>query len=56
MNIDWKNNKNLTMLTDYYEMTMSNGYFAHGLKDKIVVFDMFFRKVPDQGGFAIFAG
>ncbi|MDO4459892.1 MAG: nicotinate phosphoribosyltransferase [Clostridia bacterium] len=47
---------NLTMLTDFYEITMANGYFAKGFKDKIVYFDMFFRKVPDGGGFAIMAG
>lgn len=48
--------RNLTMLVDFYEITMSNGYFENGLKDKIVYFDMFFRKVPDGGGFAIAAG
>ncbi len=48
--------KNLTMLTDFYEITMANGYFANGYQDTIVYFDMFFRKVPDQGGFAIMAG
>lgn len=47
---------NLTMLTDFYEITMANGYFQNGLKDKIAYFDMFFRKVPDGGGFAIMAG
>lgn len=47
---------NLTMLTDFYEVTMGNGYFQNGLKDKIAYFDMFFRKVPDGGGFAIMAG
>lgn len=47
---------NLTMLTDFYELTMANGYFAKGFKDKICYFDMFFRKVPDGGGFAIMAG
>lgn len=47
---------NLTMLTDFYEITMANGYFQNGLKDKIAYFDMFFRKVPDNGGFAIMAG
>ncbi len=47
---------NLTMLTDFYELTMSNGYFENGLKDKIAYFDMFFRKVPDNGGVAIMAG
>lgn len=49
-------NDNLTMLTDFYEITMANGYFKHGLKDKTVCFDMFFRKIPDGGGFAIMAG
>ena len=44
------------MLMDFYELTMSNGYFEHNLKDKIVCFDMFFRKIPDGGGFAIMAG
>ena len=48
--------KNLTMLTDFYEITMANGYFANGFQDTIVYFDMFFRKVPDHGGFAIMAG
>ncbi len=48
--------ENMTMLMDFYELTMSNGYFEHGLKDKIVCFDMFFRKIPDNGGFAIMAG
>lgn len=47
---------NLTMLTDFYEITMANGYFQNGLKDKIAYFDVFFRKVPDNGGFAIMAG
>lgn len=44
------------MLTDFYEITMANGYLYNGLKDKIAYFDMFFRKVPDDGGFAIMAG
>ena len=48
--------ENLTMLTDFYEITMANGYFEHGLKDEIAYFDMFFRRVPDNGGFAIMAG
>ena len=47
---------NLTMLMDFYEITMANGYFVHGYKDQIVCFDMFFRKVPDDGGFAIMVG
>ena len=51
-----KNKRNLTMLMDFYELTMSNGYFVKGLKDKRVVFDMFYRRNPDDGGFVIFAG
>jgi nicotinic acid phosphoribosyltransferase len=47
---------NLTMLTDFYEITMANGYLRDGLQDRIAYFDMFFRKVPDNGGFAIMAG
>ena len=50
------NERNLTMLTDFYELTMANGYFQNGLEDAICYFDMFFRKVPDNGGFAIMAG
>jgi nicotinate phosphoribosyltransferase len=49
-------NGNLTMLTDFYELTMANGYLESGMKEKIAYFDMFFRKVPDDGGFAIMAG
>ena len=48
--------KNLTMLTDFYQLTMANGYFSNGMKDTIAYFDMFFRKVPDDGGYAIMAG
>lgn len=48
--------RNLTMLCDYYELTMSNGYFVNGMKDTIVYFDVFFRENPDKGGYAIFAG
>ncbi len=47
---------NLTMLCDFYELTMGNGYFEKGYKDKIVYFDLFFRRCPDGGGFAIAAG
>ena len=47
---------NLTMLTDYYEITMANGYFQSDLKDDTAVFDLFFRRVPDGGGYAIMAG
>ncbi|MBQ8550497.1 MAG: nicotinate phosphoribosyltransferase [Clostridia bacterium] len=48
--------KDLTMLLDLYEMTMSNGFFESEYRDKTVYFDMFFRRVPDNGGFAIMAG
>lgn len=48
--------RNLTMVMDFYEMTMSNGYFKDEVKDTQVVFDVFYRKNPDNGGFAIFAG
>ncbi|HEY8349852.1 MAG TPA: nicotinate phosphoribosyltransferase, partial [Clostridia bacterium] len=44
------------MLTDFYELTMANGYLQSGMKDRIAYFDMFFRRVPDDGGFAIMAG
>lgn len=47
---------NLTMLVDFYEFTMANGYFEKGFRDKIAYFDMFFRKIPDDGGFAIIMG
>ena len=51
-----KDNLNLTMLTDFYEITMANGYFCSDMKDDIAYFDMFFRRVPDEGGYAIMAG
>lgn len=51
-----KNKMNLTMLTDFYELTMANGYFETGMADDIAYFDMFFRRVPDGGGYAIMAG
>ncbi|NLJ83498.1 MAG: nicotinate phosphoribosyltransferase, partial [Halanaerobiaceae bacterium] len=47
---------NLTMLTDFYELTMANGYLENGIGDKIAYFDMYFRNVPDGGAFAIMAG
>ena len=47
---------NLTMLCDFYELTMANGYFQTGLQDRICYFDVFYRSVPDKGGFAIAAG
>ena len=47
---------NMTMLCDFYELTMGNGYFEKGFKDRITYFDVFFRRCPDGGGFAIAAG
>ena len=47
---------NLTMLTDFYEITMANGFFCTGNGERIVYFDMFFRTIPDGGGLAIMAG
>ncbi len=51
-----KHDVNYTMLFDFYELTMGNCYFQTGMKDRICYFDVFFRKVPDGGGFAIAAG
>ena len=48
--------ENLTMLTDFYEITMANGFFENGRGEQTVYFDMFFRTVPDGGGVAIMAG
>lgn len=50
------NDRNLSMLVDFYELTMCNGYLAKGQAQKTVYFDMFFRRVPDGGGYAVFAG
>ncbi len=47
---------NMTMLCDFYELTMGNGYFQAGYQDRITYFDVFFRDVPDKGGFAVCAG
>ena len=54
--MDIRAKMNMTMLCDFYELTMGNGYFDHGLKDRITYFDVFFRSVPDGGGMAIAAG
>lgn len=51
-----KDKRNLSMLVDYYELTMANGYLASNVNDKIAYFDMFFRKIPDNGGYCIMAG
>ena len=48
--------RHLTLLCDFYQLTMANGYLHSGVKDQIAYFDVFFRKVPDGGGYAIAAG
>ena len=48
--------RNLTMLTDFYELTMANGFFENGKGSQIAYFDMFFRKIPDDAGYAVMAG
>jgi len=50
------NPRNIPLLCDYYEYTMSNGYVENGLADRMVYFDIYFRTVPDKGGFCVFAG
>lgn len=52
----WKDNSNYTMLCDFYELTMANGYFECKMKDDIAYFDMFFRTIPDNGGYALMIG
>ena len=51
-----KHTDNYTLLCDFYELTMGNGYFQTGLDKRVCYFDVFFRGVPDGGGFAIAAG
>lgn len=48
--------RNLTMLTDFYELTMGNGYLDNGMGDKVATFDMYFRTIPDNGGYGVMAG
>lgn len=50
------NRSHLSLLCDFYELTMANGYFQTGLAERITYFDMFFRRVPDGGGYVIAAG
>ncbi len=54
--MDWIDKRNLTMLADFYEFTMANGYLENNMEDQIAYFEMFFRAIPDAGGFAIMAG
>ena len=53
---DFRDKRNLSLVMDFYELTMSQCYFNNGNKDKIVTFDLFYRRNPDNGGFALFAG
>lgn len=55
-NFDVRSGRNLTMLVDFYELTMGNGYLQSDIGNKIAYFDMFFRRVPDGGGYCIMAG
>ena len=48
--------RNYTLMTDEYEFTMANGYYQNGMQNQIAAFDVFFRRNPDKGGFAIFGG
>lgn len=49
-------NRNLSLVTDFYEITMSNAYFKKNMQNTVVYFDVFFRQIPDNGGYAICAG
>jgi nicotinate phosphoribosyltransferase len=55
-NIRWTDRTNMTLLTDFYELTMSKGYLDNDMADTVAYFDLFFRQVPQEGGFAIMAG
>ena len=56
MDKQYDSEMNLTLLTDFNELTMANGYFQNGFKDAIAYFDMYYRTTPDDGGFVIMAG
>jgi len=47
--------RNVSMVMDMYELTMSNGYFNKECQDTVVAFDVFYRNNPDNAGFAVFA-
>lgn len=51
-----RDSRNLTLLTDFYELTMGNGYLDNGMADQVATFDMYFRRIPDDGGYGIMAG
>ena len=50
------NGRNITLMMDFYELTMSYNYFKLRIKDQVVYFDMYYRKNPENGGYVIFAG
>lgn len=54
--VNWNKRDNFSMLTDFYELTMANGYLDQGRSEQVVYFDLFFRQVPENGGYAIMAG
>ena len=54
--MDWKNYENLSMLSDFYEFTMMNGYLENNMENEYAYFDLYFRRIPDNGGFVIVAG
>lgn len=56
MFINWNERTNLTMLTDFYELTMSRSYLDSELADTYAYFDLYFRAVPENGGYALMAG
>ncbi|HAD24037.1 MAG TPA: nicotinate phosphoribosyltransferase, partial [Kandleria vitulina] len=56
MNFNVNSARNITLVMDFYELTMSYNYFKQGKKDEVVYFDMFYRKNPDDGGVVIAAG
>ena len=53
---NWVKERSIPLLADFYEFTMANGYLENGVSEYIGYYDMFFRAVPDNGGFAIMAG
>ena len=53
---DFRDERNLSLVMDFYELTMSQCYFNSDHKDRIVTFDLFYRRNPDSGGYAVFAG
>ena len=56
LDFDFRDARNLSLTMDFYELTMAQVYFSLGMRDEIVTFDMFYRRNPDKGGFALFAG